>query len=263
MPINRTYPIEVILAAAMWHAKATKTRVWLNYMLFQGFNDSVDDAVALADIVNSHKDLFGILITRPSHDLPKYKRGSVANLSKFQSVLKHYAPDALSSLFLPFGTHIGAGCGQFEFVPQNSLPEHESLGELETAPEISKALTTSEKFSNVTLSQTVGENPLRLCVPDLFCEEYSSGIAQILHSTPSSIYEVYGSLPVDDVIGSIRPIRSLPVIELSEFRSHIRNLHNLGIRFNYIANSTIMNNEVFTNKGKKNILKLTRYACYR
>ncbi len=64
------------------------------------------------------------MITRPSHDLPNYKRGTIDDLKKFQSTLKRYASGTISSLFLPFGTQIGAGCGQFEFIPQNLLQDH-------------------------------------------------------------------------------------------------------------------------------------------
>ncbi|MBR6444246.1 MAG: 23S rRNA (adenine(2503)-C(2))-methyltransferase RlmN [Firmicutes bacterium] len=51
MPVNKKYPLEELIRAAKEHGKVTGRRVTYEYALMDGFNDSVEDADALAKLL--------------------------------------------------------------------------------------------------------------------------------------------------------------------------------------------------------------------
>lgn len=66
------------------------------------------------------------------------------------------------------------------------------------------------------------------------------------------VEEVYGKIPAD-FIGGGRPSIMVPSISKKGIQNFIKNLHLNSIEFNYLLNSTCLNNQELTNKGYKNI----------
>lgn len=64
--------------------------------------------------------------------------------------------------------------------------------------------------------------------------------------------EVYGKLR-DDPIGGCRNSYSLPFVSRHDAREYIHQLHKKGIGFNYVINSTCLNNCEWTKSGQKQI----------
>lgn len=74
----------------------------------------------------------------------------------------------------------------------------------------------------------------------------------------SDIYEVYGKF-AQDYIGGGRPTYSLSDISKKYFIRYIKKIHEYGCKFNYLINASCLGGIEFTQKGKKEILKLLEY----
>lgn len=73
-----------------------------------------------------------------------------------------------------------------------------------------------------------------------------------------NVYEVYGKL-TKDIIGGCRPTVVLGNIDKRKLEREIKTAHALGIEFNYILNSSCLNNIEYSRHGVKEINKLLDY----
>ncbi len=109
VPLNRRYPLEQLIPACWQYCKATGRRLSFEYVLFDGINDSVLHACALARLLkglNCHVNLIPANHTtdrtfRPSPDQA---------VLTFEGELKRL--HITSTLRQPRGQDIDAGCGQ-------------------------------------------------------------------------------------------------------------------------------------------------------
>jgi len=67
---------------------------------------------------------------------------------------------------------------------------------------------------------------------------------------PYPVYEVYGKLN-SDPFGGGRPSFYLPEVDRSRLERYVRRTHEHGIEFNYLLNSSAMDNIEFTRKGQR------------
>jgi collagenase-like PrtC family protease len=95
----------------------------------------------------------------------------------------------------------------------------------------------------------VHERPVRFSVACNFDPELINRIS------PYPVYEVYGKLP-SDFFGGGRPSFYLPNIDRQEMVKYVAHTHSMGIEFNYLLNSSSMDNVEFTTEGQRELRKL-------
>jgi len=118
MPFASRYSIANILKAAENYYLKTKRFVWINYMLFVGFNNLEEDAQKIAKLLAGKKDIFKFIITEPNNDLDGFRRAVYSDLLEFENKLRKYGVQNEIVRFMTAGKDIGAGCGEFIFMPK-------------------------------------------------------------------------------------------------------------------------------------------------
>jgi 23S rRNA (adenine2503-C2)-methyltransferase len=111
MPINRTYPLEKLLAACRQYPAAPGRRITFEYILIKGVNDAEQDARRLAKILQPIRCKIN-LIPYNSHEGSDFDRPSEAVMQAFYKVLfdKNYTVIIRRSK----GQDISAACGQLK-----------------------------------------------------------------------------------------------------------------------------------------------------
>lgn len=109
VPINRKYPLAELLTACSEYTSATGRRIYVEYILFAGINDSVADAEALLQLLNGLPCAVN-LIAYNSTGLPDYQPSSQETALAFQRRL--IAGGLRAMLRVSRGADIEAGCGQ-------------------------------------------------------------------------------------------------------------------------------------------------------
>jgi len=109
MPINRRYPIGVLIRAAKDFARTYKRRITFEYVLIHGVNDSLGDALRLADLLRGIPCKINLIPYNPIPDAP-FRRPPMEQVLRFQEVLlsHHYTATLRDSR----GRDIQAACGQ-------------------------------------------------------------------------------------------------------------------------------------------------------
>jgi 23S rRNA (adenine-C8)-methyltransferase len=114
MPIARTYHIADIMSALEDHIHITGRKVVISYILLGGINDSENHAIALAEMLNSYKDikhLFHVnLINLHEVEGIDIKRSSNKKMNVFRQILQDKG--VRNTLRQDFGESIDAACGQ-------------------------------------------------------------------------------------------------------------------------------------------------------
>jgi 23S rRNA (adenine2503-C2)-methyltransferase len=109
MPINKTYPIEVLLKACQRFPLKPHRRITFEYILIKGVNDTITDARRLAAILSKIKAKINLIPFNP-HTGCRFERPDEVVIEQFQQVLlsKHYTVIVRRSK----GLDISAACGQ-------------------------------------------------------------------------------------------------------------------------------------------------------
>lgn len=115
MPVNKSVQIDQVLASAEDYATTTGRPVWLNYMLFPGFNDSNEDVLKLAEVLNGKTDKFSIILTEPNNDIDDYKKADYKDILIFEQKLIDVGIKNKIFRFVTAGKKVGGGCGEFIF----------------------------------------------------------------------------------------------------------------------------------------------------
>jgi 23S rRNA (adenine2503-C2)-methyltransferase len=109
LPVNRRYPLNVLMAACREYVERTKRRITFEWALIEGVNDTPGQAEALADWVrgmNCHVNLIPLNPTRGYQGLASRDE----NVSRFQALLEAYGIS--TTVRVRRGIEIQAGCGQ-------------------------------------------------------------------------------------------------------------------------------------------------------
>ncbi len=116
MPVNRTHPIEEVLAACRDYPLPKRKRVMFEYALIKGVNDSDDDARRLAGLLRGIPCKINLIRCNESPDLSsvpgfgRFQASTSERTAAFQQILR----DAHYGVFLRAsrGSDISAACGQ-------------------------------------------------------------------------------------------------------------------------------------------------------
>ena len=109
-------------------------------------------------------------------------------------------------------------------------------------------MDTHRKFPNVN-DMPVGERPIRFSVA---CN-FEPDLVDRLSKYP--VYEVYGKLTTD-YFGGGRPSFYLPSVDKKALTNYVKKVHSEGMEFNYLLNSSSMNNVEFTTEGQRELRKI-------
>ncbi|NLA60963.1 MAG: 23S rRNA (adenine(2503)-C(2))-methyltransferase RlmN, partial [Firmicutes bacterium] len=109
IPLNRTFPVGAVVEALRDYARATGQRVTVEYMLISRINDSKEDALALAALVEGIDCLVNLIPWNPVPGLP-WKRPDAEDIKTFKEVLERNRVKV--TLRRSLGGNIEAACGQ-------------------------------------------------------------------------------------------------------------------------------------------------------
>ena len=107
MPVEKTWPVDELVAAIREHAEITQSRVMLEYVAIRGVNCGADDAAALVELLRGIPVRFNIIEVNDASG--EYLPPEADELSAFR--------DALQALGQPIvrrysgGKDVQAGCG--------------------------------------------------------------------------------------------------------------------------------------------------------
>ncbi|MBI3752850.1 MAG: 23S rRNA (adenine(2503)-C(2))-methyltransferase RlmN [Deltaproteobacteria bacterium] len=111
MPINKKYPLKILLDACKKYSAVRNRHITFEYILMQGMNDSIEDAKRLVKLLKGIRCKINLI---PFNPLPntKFKRPSDNALSIFQKMLldSNYVAIIRASK----GEDISAACGQLK-----------------------------------------------------------------------------------------------------------------------------------------------------
>ncbi len=122
MPINKKWPLEVLLAACKEFEKSLKPgeRVTFEYVLLDGINDSDEQARQLANLLNRHglRAKVNLIPHNPAEPLP-FAPSSPERVQAFKNVLESKGIHAY--VRRPRGRDIYAACGQLAARRESNL----------------------------------------------------------------------------------------------------------------------------------------------
>jgi len=109
MPVNDTYPLDVLLDACRKFPLAKRKRIMMEYILIDGVNDSEKDARELAAILQDIPCKINLL---PCNEAPgqPYHQPPAARVERFQDIVRQAGYTVL--LRSSRGADISAACGQ-------------------------------------------------------------------------------------------------------------------------------------------------------
>ncbi len=109
MPINKKYPIEVLLKTLREFPLEKRRRITFEYVLLAGVNDSLEDADRVAQLLRGFPCKLNV-IPFNQHPLAPYKRPTPEAVDRFQQRVRELG--VATYLRTPRGDDIAAACGQ-------------------------------------------------------------------------------------------------------------------------------------------------------
>ncbi|MDY6825011.1 MAG: 23S rRNA (adenine(2503)-C(2))-methyltransferase RlmN [Thermodesulfobacteriota bacterium] len=109
MPINKTYPIEALLAACRQYPLSHRRKITFEYILIRGVNDTPNDAERLAGLLAPIKAKIN-LIPFNEHPESPFRRPDNAAVEQFKQILHDRNYTVITRLSK--GGDISAACGQ-------------------------------------------------------------------------------------------------------------------------------------------------------
>jgi 23S rRNA (adenine2503-C2)-methyltransferase len=109
MPINRTYPLETLLAACRQFPLPPGRRITFEYILIRGINDSENDAKRLAKLLQPIRCKINLIPFNP-HEGCDFARPAEAAIKAFYDIL--FAKNFTVIIRRSKGQDISAACGQ-------------------------------------------------------------------------------------------------------------------------------------------------------
>ncbi len=109
MPINKAYPLEVLIPALKTYLEKTNRRVTFEYILLSGINDSEKDALELSKLCKGINCYVNLIPYNETNNID-FKRSSTIQIMKFYDILKKNNVNV--TIRREFGSKISAACGQ-------------------------------------------------------------------------------------------------------------------------------------------------------
>ncbi len=109
MPIAKVYPLDELMKAVKIYIKKTNRRITFEYIMLDGINDSIDDALKLVHLLKGINAYVNIIPYNETKTL-QYKRSKPLTIAKFYDILK--TNNITVTIRREFGSVISAACGQ-------------------------------------------------------------------------------------------------------------------------------------------------------
>lgn len=109
MPINKAYPLEVLIPALKEYYKKTNRRLTFEYILLKGVNDSLECAEELARLVKGLNCYINLIPYNETNNID-FQRTNTVQIMKFYDILKKNK--VCVTIRREFGGNISAACGQ-------------------------------------------------------------------------------------------------------------------------------------------------------
>jgi len=109
MPINKKYPIQVLMDAVKYYQRKTQQRVTFEYVLIKNFNDSALHAQMLSKLARKVKCNINLIEYNPYGPGP-FEAGSKETIKRFVQILKGAGIE--TTIRYKKGRKIKAACGQ-------------------------------------------------------------------------------------------------------------------------------------------------------
>jgi 23S rRNA (adenine2503-C2)-methyltransferase len=107
MPVNERYPLDEVLAECRRYVELRRRKVFIEYVMLDGVNDSPADAQALASILDGRRFKVNLI---PYNPTGMYDGSSRETIERFKGVLERARIPA--TVRLTRGRDIEAACGQ-------------------------------------------------------------------------------------------------------------------------------------------------------
>jgi 23S rRNA (adenine2503-C2)-methyltransferase len=107
MPVNDRYPLEDVLAECHRYFELRRHKVFIEYVMLEGVNDSVEHARQLVELLDRHVFKVNLIPYNPTGMFDGSSRDEIA---AFKAVLDHARLP--STVRLTRGRDIAAACGQ-------------------------------------------------------------------------------------------------------------------------------------------------------
>ena len=110
MPINKKWSIVDLVNAGKEYSNQKKRLIMFEYVLLKGINDSEDDALELARLLQGIPCKINLI---PYNEIEgKYQRPDESTITKFSEILHNYRDEYRVLVRWSKGQDIAAGCGQ-------------------------------------------------------------------------------------------------------------------------------------------------------
>ncbi|MBQ2639834.1 MAG: 23S rRNA (adenine(2503)-C(2))-methyltransferase RlmN [Bacilli bacterium] len=109
MPINKVYPLEILIETLKDYIKKTNRRITFEYILLKGINDSNHNAEELANLVKGMNCYINLIPYNETNNI-EFKRSNTLQIMRFYDILKKNRINA--TIRKEFGSKISAACGQ-------------------------------------------------------------------------------------------------------------------------------------------------------
>ena len=109
MPVNQKFPLAELIPACIYYLEKTGRRPTFEYALFEGINDSPENARKTAELLKGINCAVNIIVGNPTPS-NEFRSSSLAQAQIFQKYL--FAGGIFNTIRVSRGTEIEAGCGQ-------------------------------------------------------------------------------------------------------------------------------------------------------
>ena len=109
MPINKKYPIEVLIGECRNYIEKTGRRISFEYALISGVNDSAKEAAELARLLDGMLCHINLIPVNKVEERD-FKKGSTESIRSFCALLEKLGMNA--TVRRELGSDISASCGQ-------------------------------------------------------------------------------------------------------------------------------------------------------
>lgn len=109
MPINKAYPLEVLISTIKTYIEKTNRRVTFEYVMLKNINDYPKEALELAKLLKG-LNCYVNLIPYNTTSHSEYQKSSKDNILQFMDILKKNKIDV--TIRREFGSKVDAACGQ-------------------------------------------------------------------------------------------------------------------------------------------------------
>jgi 23S rRNA (adenine2503-C2)-methyltransferase len=122
MPINKKYPLAELMRACREYPLRPRERMTFEYVMLEGVNDSDDDAVRVAKLLEGIRAKLNLIPYNPGDELT-FRPSPLARVVAFESVLR--ARDIPAFIRISRGRDVCGACGQLKLA--ETPPERHQL----------------------------------------------------------------------------------------------------------------------------------------